>query len=232
MTSNYLAKYPFNGNAAQAQLSFPAGATIVARDGQEGKPWYWGNYMGKDGWFPPTYVTKVGGVQAAAATAAPVSMQQKMAGANFASSVRQQPQQQRVQQQQQPNRAAQSVTSPTYGMSFGNNTPQQQQQQNAFGATQSLQPAAAANTGFGIAAASGGFQSGAEDPFAALSGLNAAAGDGSSSSLVSSPVPTSTAANSAPIRSSSQSSTLAEQTQTPTNINAGFNPFKKVSKVH
>lgn len=237
MTSNYLAKYPFNGNAAQAQLSFPAGATIVARDGQEGKPWYWGNYMGKDGWFPPTYVTKVGGVQAAAAAAAPVSMQQKMAGASFASSVRQQPQQQqqRVQQQQPPNRAAQSVTSPAYGMSFGNNTPQQQQQ-NAFGATQSLQPAAAANTGFGIAAASGGFQSGAEDPFAALSatppslsGLNAAADDGSSSSLVSSPLPTSTAANSAPIRSSSQSSTLAEQTQTPTNINAGFNPFKNGS---
>eukprot|EP01083_Nonionella_stella_P098039 275604_1 len=105
MTSTYIAKYAFNGNAAQSQLTFPANASIVARDGQEGKPWYWGNYNGRDGWFPPNDVQKVnvavtpqgaGMQQGGIGGGLGGNMQQQMAGAKFASSVpqKQQPQRQ------------------------------------------------------------------------------------------------------------------------------------------
>lgn len=164
MTSTYVAQYPFNGNPAQAQLSFPAGATLVARDGQEGKPWYWGNYMGKDGWFPPTYVSKVGSAAPAPVPAASnaTSMQQRMSNASFTSSTA------RVQQQQAQQRQ-QTLVSPTGSMTSGmsnfGSAPQQQQQQqvNNFG----LQPV---NAGFGMSSqpALSGFQTGAEDPFASL----------------------------------------------------------------
>lgn len=172
MSSRYVAKYAFNGNAAQGQLSFPVGAQIVARDGQDGKPWYWGNYMGRDGWFPPTYVSKVGPATAAPApVAANTSMQQRMATANFTSSTA--IKQQRQPQQQQMRQTSQGSTNSNaaYGASNLSNinfAPQQQQQmqqtnQNAFG--MQTQP-----SGFGMTAkpALSGFQTGAEDPFAAL----------------------------------------------------------------
>lgn len=52
----YLAKHPFQGNVAQSQLSFQPGAVIVARPNQDGA-WWWGSCNGKEGWFPPTYVS-------------------------------------------------------------------------------------------------------------------------------------------------------------------------------
>mmetsp|Transcript_10240 Transcript_10240/g.19187 ORF Transcript_10240/g.19187 Transcript_10240/m.19187 type:complete len:195 (-) Transcript_10240:1290-1874(-) len=156
MTSRYVAKYPFNGNPAQAQLSFPVGAMIVARDGQEGKPWYWGNYMGRDGWFPPTYVTKMDSAPPPAApaqTSVPVvasigeggvasaSMQQRMANISFTSStarmqprvaqVQPQPQQQ-VQQPMMPSSNLNHASTSNVFSGFGMAPQQQQQQQQKF----------------------------------------------------------------------------------------------------
>ena len=69
----YVAKHPFQGNPAQSQLTFPKGATIAARAGQEGKAWWWGSYQGREGWFPPAYVAPMSPAAAppAAAAAAP-----------------------------------------------------------------------------------------------------------------------------------------------------------------
>jgi Variant SH3 domain len=53
--ARYVAKHAFQGNVAQSQLSFPAGAVIVARPNQDGA-WWWGSCNGREGWFPPTYV--------------------------------------------------------------------------------------------------------------------------------------------------------------------------------
>ncbi len=162
MTSTYVAKYAFNGNPAQSQLSFPVGATIIARDGQDGKPWYWGNYMGRDGWFPPTYVQKM----AAAPTPAVAtnvntntnagrsagvsngggSMQDRMTGVSFPSS--------RVNQG--PRRAVQQVN-PLQSMNARTTT-----------ANSGMSMSNPGMTGFGIATASGGFQTGQDDPFAVL----------------------------------------------------------------
>jgi Variant SH3 domain. len=191
MTSRYVAKYPFNGNPAQAQLSFPVGAIIVARDGQEGKPWYWGNYMGRDGWFPPTYVTKMGSVAAApvvpnAATAAS-SMQQRMANVSFTSSTaRMQPRgAQGVQPQPQLSQTMMKSSSLSTSSSTNVNAnqgslgnvysgigglpqQQQQQQQQSFSST----------AGFGLnndKPLLSGFQTGAEDPFAELDAVPAPA---------------------------------------------------------
>ena len=55
-TQMFVSKHPFQGNPAQSQLTFPAGAAIAVRPGQEGKAWWWGSYQGKEGWFPPAYV--------------------------------------------------------------------------------------------------------------------------------------------------------------------------------
>jgi hypothetical protein len=160
MTSTYVAKHAFNGNAAQAQLSFPVGANIIAGNGQEGKPWFWGNYMGKDGWFPPTYVSRVGSsvpVPTPSVTNT-TSMQQRMATASFTSSTARKQQQQRVQPQQR-----QQTSNVTSGISNFGVAPQQQQQGNSFGS----QPA---GTGFGVSSQPtlSGFQTGADDPFATL----------------------------------------------------------------
>ena len=173
MTSTYVAKHPFNGNAAQAQLSFPVGATIVASDGQEGKPWYWGNFMGKDGWFPPTYVSRVGSAASAPIPSASNNMQQRMATANFNPARKQQ--QQRVQQQQQQQRQ-QTMVNPTsivtnemsnFGATPQQQPQQQQQQQQQGNSSFGVQPA---NASFSMAhkPALSGFQTGAEDPFATL----------------------------------------------------------------
>ena len=42
----YQAKHAFNGNSSQSQLSFVAGARIVAAQNQLGQ-WWWGNCNGK-----------------------------------------------------------------------------------------------------------------------------------------------------------------------------------------
>jgi hypothetical protein len=221
MTSTYSAKYAFNGNPAQAQLSFPAGASIVARDGQDGKPWYWGNYRGKDGWFPPTYVTKVTiPVTVAQLQPAAANMQQKMATASFTSSVRQQPQRVQVQVQQQrqmqPQQQQQqpSLISPTNanngagaagGMSFG----MAPQRQNSL------------NAGFGVAAASGGFQAGIDDPFAALAAT--------STGTTSAPAPATALASSSFASQQSISTNPTAAAAEQTRSSAGFNPFKSGS---
>ena len=179
MSSSYLAKYPFNGNPAQSQLSFPAGATIIARDGQDGKPWFWGNYMGKDGWFPPTYVTKIGSNTAPPAPAqSQVSMQQRMATASFTSSaaMKQQQQQQQQQQQKQQQYSMQPMkTSSSTGISgFGGTNPNLNLMttstssaaptMNNLGAAQNQ----SSSFGFSQLKPLSGFQAGIDDPFAEL----------------------------------------------------------------
>ena len=42
----YQAKHTFNGNSSQSQLSFNAGARIIAAQNQLGQ-WWWGNCNGK-----------------------------------------------------------------------------------------------------------------------------------------------------------------------------------------
>jgi hypothetical protein len=66
----YRAKYAFNGKSNENQLVFSVGALIIARTGQEGKAWWWGSCNGRDGWFPPTYVTPA---QAPTMSSAPTS---------------------------------------------------------------------------------------------------------------------------------------------------------------
>ena len=46
VTNLYRAKHPFQGSAAQSQLSFRAGANVSAAPGQNGA-WWWGNCDGK-----------------------------------------------------------------------------------------------------------------------------------------------------------------------------------------
>lgn len=53
-TIPYLTKHAFQGDVRQSQLSFPAGATIIAKPNQTGA-WWWGGFNGKEGWFPPAY---------------------------------------------------------------------------------------------------------------------------------------------------------------------------------
>ena len=92
MATMYTAKHPFQGNALQSQLSFPTGALITAKNGQEGQTWWWGNYNGTDGWFPPTYVSKAHSMQQQ-----PPQMQQEFTQQK---SMQQQPIQQQSMQQQ------------------------------------------------------------------------------------------------------------------------------------
>ena len=90
-TNTFVAKHAFQGQAAQSQLTFPQGAKISAKAGQEGKAWWWGSYNGREGWFPPAYVAPAAApapasfapqIQAAAQT-----MQQRMKQATFTSFV-------------------------------------------------------------------------------------------------------------------------------------------------
>jgi hypothetical protein len=69
----FVAKYAFQGDVGQAQLSFVAGSTIVAKPMQEGA-WWWGSLNGKEGWFPPSYVTPAAPLH----QAAPPVQQQRM----------------------------------------------------------------------------------------------------------------------------------------------------------
>ena len=94
--AQYLAKHPFQGDPRQSQLSFPAGAPILAKPGQDGA-WWWGSCQGKEGWFPPSYVTPAPQRSPTAAAGGPpaqafgaASMQQRMQQASFPSAVQQQ----------------------------------------------------------------------------------------------------------------------------------------------
>jgi len=114
MASQYVAKHPYNGNRSENQLSFPVGAVILVPPGQEGNVWWWGNYNGQDGWFPPAFVGPMPPVPPPLA-AVPrmtnplpntnfqqqqdVSMQQRMQQVSFTSSTAKQ-QQPLLQQQQ------------------------------------------------------------------------------------------------------------------------------------
>jgi len=147
-STTYVAKHPFQGNPAQSQLTFPKGAAIAARTGQEGKAWWWGSYQGREGWFPPAYVSPVS--PAAAPPAAAPSTQQRMQQATFTSSAQVKAQQQRQQmnmtqqmtqqmpQQQQQQQfvaggpAGANMFSPTASAGFGQ--PAVQQQAQGFGA--------------------------------------------------------------------------------------------------
>jgi hypothetical protein len=90
--AQYVSKHLFQGDPRQSQLSFPPGATILAKPNQEGA-WWWGSYNNKEGWFPPTYVTPV------TPSFVPPNMQQRMQQASFPSAVPQ-VHPQRAQQQQ------------------------------------------------------------------------------------------------------------------------------------
>ena len=88
---SFVAKHAFAGDVRQAQISFPQGATLTAKSGQEGNAWWWGSFNGREGWFPPAYVTATSQIAAPAFTPhTQQSMQQKMQQVTFTSSVQQQ----------------------------------------------------------------------------------------------------------------------------------------------
>ena len=120
----FVAKHPFQGDPKQSQLSFPQGAKLTAKADQVGNSWWWGSYNGREGWFPPAYVTPMGGApppQQMPQTMNPqMSMQQRMQQATFASSVQQK------QQQRQPVVGSGYPQQPATPQSFGAPPPQQQ----------------------------------------------------------------------------------------------------------
>ena len=80
----FVAKHAFQGDPRQSQLSFPPGATILAKPQQEGA-WWWGSFQGKEGWFPPAYVSApVVPPQQPLQQPPQASMQQRMQQASFA----------------------------------------------------------------------------------------------------------------------------------------------------
>jgi hypothetical protein len=155
----FLAKHPFQGDARQSQISFPKGATLNAKANQTGA-WWWGSYNGKEGWFPPTYVTALAAAappQAAPQLNSSMSMQQRMQSTSFApSSVKQ-----RQQQQQQ---ASFPVAGAAPSFQQGASVYGQQPQTTAYGAqgiTQSFQVPQQQQQSFSQSA----------DPFAGLPNL-------------------------------------------------------------
>jgi hypothetical protein len=174
----YVAKHPFQGDARQAQLSFPQGTLITAKVGQTGA-WWWGVANGVEGWFPPTYVT-VAPQQPVPVQAAPaMSMQQRMQQASFTSSVNQQ-QQQQQQQPQQPQR--QVYPQPGYPQQ-----PQQPQQQ-GYPQQQQRSPQPSA---YNIPALPQAVYEPA-DPFAGLGNMGARAGNAFGATTSQLPTPEST----------------------------------------
>ena len=56
----YVAKFAFNGNANQGQLSFPVDAVIVTDSQQAPRNgWMYGDFQGETGWFPASHVEPV-----------------------------------------------------------------------------------------------------------------------------------------------------------------------------
>jgi len=60
----FVSKHGFQGDIRQAQLSFGPGVTIIAKPNQDGA-WWWGSCNGKEGWFPPSYVSPAPATQPA-----------------------------------------------------------------------------------------------------------------------------------------------------------------------
>ena len=164
--TTYVAKHPFRGNAAQSQLSFPAGATITARQGQQGNAWWWGSYLGKEGWFPPNYVTPLQ-PNVINQAPSPATMQQRMQQASFTSSTAHRQQQQQQQQQQyQMNSASASGaanTTPRYAMNM-----QQQQQQRQVPSMQMQSPTSGMGMNNNMRNSAMTTTAGNDDPFAGL----------------------------------------------------------------
>jgi hypothetical protein len=52
----YIAKYAFTGQKTESKLSFIKESRIVAAPNKTGE-WWWGTCDGRDGLFPPTFVT-------------------------------------------------------------------------------------------------------------------------------------------------------------------------------
>jgi len=152
MTDNnkvtYVAKHAFSGQATQSQLSFAAGARVVAAGNQRGA-WWWGCCNGQDGWFPPAYVTL-----------AQQQQQQQQSSLLPATATPIMPHQHQQQQQHQ------SMSSASFGMpqptTLQQHQPLQQQQQ------QPLQQSAHQMAMQPPPHLQSGFRAGTEDPFAGL----------------------------------------------------------------
>ena len=167
----YLSKHPFQGDVRQSQLSFPKGATINAKPNQDGA-WWWGSYNGKEGWFPPAYVTATGPSPSPRQPTAygsqqqqQASMQQRMQNATFAPSVKQQQQARPPAMQTQQMSGFQPAT-----LGFNQSSPafgQPQQQQKAFGQPSPFQ----ATGGLGTVRPQQRYEP--SDPFAGLENMNA-----------------------------------------------------------
>ena len=177
----YVAKHPFQGDVRQAQLSFPQGAMITAKAGQSGA-WWWGVVNGKEGWFPPTYVTQAPQQQqpppgAAFGQPSPQqqqqqpNMQQRMQQASFSPSV----------QQQRPAYPQQQQQHPGY--------PQQQQQPNIYGAQPPVQQQQPHPGGFNQAQARPQIPYVPDDPFAGLDNMNGGVAAGGSGFATTSELP-------------------------------------------
>ena len=96
----FISKHAFQGDVRQSQLSFGPGMTILAKPGQDGA-WWWGSANGKEGWFPPAYVTPAPAGQGMQFQQPPPpaaaflgqqqpSMQQRMQNVSFAAAAPQQ----------------------------------------------------------------------------------------------------------------------------------------------
>lgn len=160
-TVRYLAKHPFQGDVRQSQLSFAKGAVIIAKPNQTGA-WWWGSYNGKEGWFPPAYVTQDQQQPAAAFGGQPqqqqqVSMQQRMQQASFA------PAKQQARPAMQQQAFGHTAQSPS---AFGQ---MQQQQQSNFGVQQDPFQGMTAGGQQSMQGLSAG------DPFAGLQNMNSPA---------------------------------------------------------
>ena len=154
----YRAKHAYNGKVESSQLSFAAGAIIVARPGQEGNSWWWGSYNGRDGWFPPAYVTPISNPTPPSQSQTTPSMQQqqqqqqqqqlsmkdRMTNTTFTSSTARQQKQQRSVMNQQQNRTsatAAAATDPFVSMTLSPNiaTQKMNQTQNNMNTVQQQQ---------------------------------------------------------------------------------------------
>ena len=51
-----IARYPFQGNPAHAQISFPVGAQLTVKSQSNKDGWVWGTFGNQKGWLPATYV--------------------------------------------------------------------------------------------------------------------------------------------------------------------------------
>jgi hypothetical protein len=142
---SFVAKHAFQGDPAQSQLSFPQEAMLTAKADQVGNSWWWGSYNGREGWFPPAYVSPTGAPpQRPAMTQSmpPTNMQQRMQQVTFTSSVQQQQQQRQMFSNSLPPQQVFGAPQQQQGVpQQGFGAPQQQQgfPQQGFGVPQQQQ---------------------------------------------------------------------------------------------